>query len=188
MSLSAAHIVARGPLSLPDAPPRSRYPRTNVLQLPQIHRELASLSANLSRTRSVIDAHDARLLEARRRAVAEMVETRREEGMCMEGVELELAEGEQGVLLSGALEVLERHEGKGGLHHHHDHERKVVDDVDGNEAPDVGTTTTTTIVTRRRRRTENKVQTDPILMHTGDVYKTAPHMPHRFKRPGESLL
>ncbi|TPX55455.1 hypothetical protein PhCBS80983_g05291 [Powellomyces hirtus] len=178
MSFNAAAFVARGPSTVPvPATSTSRYPRTNVLQLPQIHKELASLQQALDKTRASIQKEDKCLIEAQRAAIHEMEQTAVEEVQVLEGVELDKAEEEQVVLLKGARYDLERFEHVAHNEQPYDQqqqqqpEQQQFDQQEQDRRPP-------RIAGRAAEQTD-----DPILQQTSDMYRTSGHMPHRFNKP-----
>ncbi|KAI8825241.1 uncharacterized protein EV422DRAFT_518041 [Fimicolochytrium jonesii] len=171
MSLIPGGVVSTG--SDQFGPPQNQrppFPRNNVLQLPQIHKELASLQKSLDQAQARIQKEDSDLLNAQRRAVKEMEETFVEESFALEGVELEKAEEEQEILLHGARSELNRHE-------HHNH-------LDGGPAGGAGDENLDALRHRHEARLPRHVEEkEKWQQHTSEMYRTTGHMPHRFERP-----
>lgn len=163
---TASEIVSRGPPAVPDPTPTHKM-RTNVLQMPQITKELASLQSHLDHTKARAQAEEKVLIQAVNNEINEMEHTAEEEKLFMEGVELEKAEEEQEILLHGAKDELERLE----------HGAKDVSTVQAQARPE--SPRDTLVMTNDEKSVPGSWQTK-----TSELYRTSGHLPNRFEKPG----
>ncbi|TPX69929.1 hypothetical protein SpCBS45565_g02084 [Spizellomyces sp. 'palustris'] len=137
--------------------------RTNVLQLPQITKELASLERSVAEAKAASLKEERTLVDAQRLAIQEIERTAHEEEQFLEGVELERGEEEQEVLLHGAVDELLRHG---------------VTDVAGRLPIGLG-------------QTNQKVDDagkQAWQQQTSQLYRTSGHLPQRFEKPGNASV